>query len=244
MKRCLKELVKYSLFFVIVVSCQPGCAVKNSQHAALSPEKELLWPNPPLKSRIKYVRSISSQADIAIKKEKNWLSRAFDFITGGSGEKGSQIYIPYGLCFDEAKNVLYVADRGARGVHLYDLNRGTTALLNSIKDVPLEMPVAVVLGENKVYISDTVQGKVFILTKKGNLLGEIAGLQRPGGMAYDKRNQRLYVVDVLDNKVKAYDGEGNFIFSFGGKGFSNGKFHLPSNIWVDKNGNIYVSDSM
>ena len=243
-KLCFKDIVKYALFFVIVVSCQPGCSVKNTQDAALSPEKELLWPTPPLKSRIKYVKSISSQVDIAIKKEKNWFTRVLDFISGGSGEKGSQIYIPYGLFFDEENNLLYIADRGVSGIHLYDLKDGTTSLLTSIEDVPLEMPVAVVLAENKVYISDTVLNKVFILTKKGKLLGEITGLQRPGGMAYDKRNQRLYVIDVLDAKVNAYDPEGNFIFSFGRRGGRNGEFYLPSNIWVDKAGNIYVSDSM
>lgn len=242
------SVLKYVPLLAIVSLLLSGCAAARSGKEIFTPERELLWPTPPVKPRIRFIRAISSPSDIAIKKEKGWMGRAFDYITGGEAEEGFKITTPYGLFFDEREYLLYVADRGLKGMHRYDLRRGKADFKGGIEkdsgDINLEMPVAVILADNRIYLSDTGLKKVFILGTDGKLIGEIGGFERPGGLAYDSKNKRLYVVDVLANQLKIFDPDGNPFYTSGKRGFGDGEFNLPSNVWVDSDGNVYVTDSM
>lgn len=53
----------------------------------------------------------------------------------------------------------------------------------------------------------------------------------------------IYVLDGVNNKVKVFNKEGKFIFSFGKKGSTNGRFNFPMGIDIDDTGKIYVADS-
>lgn len=234
----------FCLFFFIAAPFFQGCAGSLKTEEVFVVEADLNWPPFPLKPRIKYIRSIAMPSDIAIKEEKGWLGRTFDYLTGGSLIEGSPISAPYGLFFDSDNNSLYVADRARKGVHRYDLAKGKAETIETVAEKIFEMPVAVAVGGDKFYVSDSVLKKVFILSLEGNLLKEIGRWERPGGIALGKDKKRLYVVDVLACRIKVFDAHGNFIFDFGSKGEKAGEFNLPSNIWVDAAGKIYVTDSM
>ena len=231
------------LFFVIALLFQTGCAALQTRKDASGPDKEIFWPSPPMEARIKFVRAIDDPADIGVKKEKGWFKKALDFITGGEGG-GNAIASPYGLYFDSEKDRLYVADRGLKGIHRYDLAKGKAVLLEEAGEELFYMPVDITIGDNKLYVSDTVLNKIIIFSTIGNLLGEIKGFGRVGGITYDRKNDRLYVVDVLGSRVKAFDSDGDFLFAFGKTGGRDGEFNRPVHIWVDKDGKIYVTDSM
>lgn len=232
------------MFFFIVAMFLQGCAGALKTEEIFVVEADLNWPTFPLKPRIKYIRSIAMPSDIAIKEEKGWLSRTFDYLTGGSLLEGAPISAPYGLFFDSAKNSLYVADRARKGIHLYDLTGGKAGTLELVAKETFEMPVAVAASDDRLYVSDSVLKKVLILDLEGELLKEIPGWERPGGIALSKDKKQFYVVDVLACRIKIFDSEGNFMFAFGRKGDKAGEFNLPSNIWVDAAGKIYVTDSM
>jgi streptogramin lyase len=51
-----------------------------------------------------------------------------------------------------------------------------------------------------------------------------------------------YVINGTE--IEAYDSAGNFEGQFGGTGFGNGRFQLPSAITVDSAGNIWVTDAI
>jgi sugar lactone lactonase YvrE len=232
------------LFFFIAAPFFQGCAGSLKTEEIFVVEADLNWPPFPLKPRIKYIRSIAMPSDIVIKEEKGWLGRAFDYLTGGSLLEGTPISAPYGLFFDSDKASLYVADRARKGIHRYDLGKGKAETLDAIAEKIFEMPVAVAVSEDRLYVSDSVLKKLLIVSLEGELLKEIDRWERPGGIALSKDKKRLYVVDVLACKIKVFDADGNFIFDFGEKGDKAGEFNLPSNIWVDAAGKIYVTDSM
>ncbi len=232
------------MFFFIAAPFLQGCAGALRTEEIFVVKADLNWPPFPLKPRIKYIRSIAMPSDIAIKKEKGWLGRAFDYLTGGSLLEGTPISAPYGLFFDNHTNSLYVADRSRKGIHRYDLGKGKAETLDAVSREPFEMPVAVAVSGDRLYVSDSVLKKVLILDFEGNLLKEIDRWERPGGIALSKDKKRLYVVDVLACRIKVFDADGNFIFDFGEKGDKAGEFNLPSNIWVGADGKIYVTDSM
>lgn len=53
----------------------------------------------------------------------------------------------------------------------------------------------------------------------------------------------IYVVDGVNNKIKVFNQNGKFIFSFGRKGSESGEFLFPLGIYIDNSGKIYVADS-
>ena len=53
----------------------------------------------------------------------------------------------------------------------------------------------------------------------------------------------IYVLDGVHSKVKVFDQDGKFKFSFGQKGSSNGRFSFPLGIDIGDSGRVYVADS-
>lgn len=66
--------------------------------------------------------------------------------------------------------------------------------------------------------------------------------QQPSDVSVSKDGV-IYVVDGVNNSIEAFDKNGNYMFSFGGKGSSGGKLLFPLGIDVDITGRIYVADS-
>ena len=56
-------------------------------------------------------------------------------------------------------------------------------------------------------------------------------------------NGFIYVVDGVNNKIKVFNKKGEFVFLFGGKGSSKGRFQFPLGIDIDDEGRVYVADS-
>ena len=56
-------------------------------------------------------------------------------------------------------------------------------------------------------------------------------------------NQRIYILDGVNNKVKVYTTGGDYLFSFGETGTGQGEFNFPLGIGRDSVDRIYVADS-
>nr|WP_269438171.1 6-bladed beta-propeller [Phosphitispora fastidiosa] len=61
------------------------------------------------------------------------------------------------------------------------------------------------------------------------------------GVAVDG-NGRLYVVDTISGRVRVFDKNGGYLFSFGQPGSGDGEFVYPVGIHVDDSGKIYIAD--
>jgi len=57
------------------------------------------------------------------------------------------------------------------------------------------------------------------------------------------RDNRIYVVDGVNNQIKVFSYEGAFLTAFGTEGAAPGQFRQPLGIDVDRSGMIYVADS-
>jgi DNA-binding beta-propeller fold protein YncE len=53
----------------------------------------------------------------------------------------------------------------------------------------------------------------------------------------------IYVLDGVNNKIKVFNQQGKFIFSFGKKGSLDGQFKFPMGIDIDNSGKVYIADS-
>ncbi len=66
---------------------------------------------------------------------------------------------------------------------------------------------------------------------------------RPSGVAVDQ-DGNLYVADTLNNRIEIFDGDGNFISTFGKAGDGPGYFSRPKGVAIDSDDHIWVVDGM
>jgi len=107
-------------------------------------------------------------------------------------------------------------------------------------------------AQDNLYVVDTNNFRVQVFSPsgayvrsigagKGTAPGQFAGDMR--GVAVDKVNGWVYVVDGEGNKVSKFDLAGNFILRWGSNGHGNGQFADGGReITVDGDGNVWVGD--
>jgi DNA-binding beta-propeller fold protein YncE len=59
---------------------------------------------------------------------------------------------------------------------------------------------------------------------------------------YISTDQYLWVGDGGTNKILKYDLNGNFLYSWGGRGGQPGTFNGPHQLTTDQDGNLYVAE--
>jgi len=67
-------------------------------------------------------------------------------------------------------------------------------------------------------------------------------LSQPSDVAVSN-DDRIYVVDGVNNKVRIFNQSGQAIASFGTAGSGNGEFKNPLGIDIDRSGRVYIADS-
>jgi sugar lactone lactonase YvrE len=228
------------IIFLVSSSFLNGCSSTPSVTDRRDLKTPLVWPLPPAEPIIEYSKSLSSSADISGK--KGFFKSFVDFIFGKHEER---MVKPYGVTVDSARRVI-IADTALRRLHIYDEENNRYSWIDKAKKIRFVSPVGVATDRNdNIYVSDSELGKVFKLNKDGKFISLVSGdFVRPTGLAINKEEGILYVVDTWDHNIKAYNLEGEYLFTIGRRGLGDGKFNYPTNIYVDKEGTVYVTDTM
>ena len=80
------------------------------------------------------------------------------------------------------------------------------------------------------------------LTNVRHLFDITQSFSQPSDVSVSK-DGLIYVVDGVNNKIKVFNQNGRFVFSFGGKGAGSGEFKSPLGIDLDNSGRVYIADS-
>ncbi|MCX7793171.1 MAG: 6-bladed beta-propeller [Thermodesulfovibrionales bacterium] len=170
-------------------------------------------------------------------KEKNYILRSF--FTGRT-----EVRLIKPLAFAKGSDGrIAIADGGCGCVHLFIPEDGRYITLFKIDSGELLSPAGVAFDEsNRLYVSDSLRGKVFIYDSEGRYGGFIDGFSKPTGLVCDRETGILYVVDTLRNVVSAVYHDGKPLFHFGGRGEEPGKFNFPT--YIALSDRLYVTDAM
>ncbi|WP_457638970.1 6-bladed beta-propeller [Persephonella sp.] len=237
MSRQIIRLFTLAFIGIVLYSC--GGAKK--------PQKveKVFWPLPPEEPRILYLGSYHGESDFKGKS-------ALDIILGEPDKDIPRNLIkPYGVAARFGK--IFAGDTVARVVFVIDPKNKKVSFIGDKPMGKLKMPVGIDIdSKGRVYVSDSTLRRIFVYDLKGKFLtaiGEPEGpgkLERPAGIALNERLGRIYVVDVLDHRVKVYSlHNGEFLFAIGRRGTKEGEFNFPTNIAIDRrNNNIVVVDTM
>ncbi|MBM4038391.1 MAG: 6-bladed beta-propeller [Planctomycetes bacterium] len=204
--------------------------------------RTVVWPAPPAPPRVRYEGSITSGQ--ALRFASTTGSRLLDLLVG---RPRMHLGAPHGLA--ASATLIAVADSGTGAVHVLELAKRRYRVLASVGDVPLGCPVGLAAGgQGDLFVADAALARVFHLATTGQLLGEVREkFIRPTGVVYDAPRQRLHIVDSGAHALLTFRHEqGGWTLArrLGGRGEEEGLFNFPTHAAVDRDGSLYVADSL
>jgi len=218
-----------------------GCAAPK----AVEETTAMVWPPPPLPTRIRFVRSIVSEQDLH--RDTTLTQNVAAFLTGEKLPEG-RIAEPMALAVSDHGERLYVSDPLQHAVFIFDFQKKQFT-----KNQEIASPTGIALdADENLYIVDASKKAIVVFGRDGKQIREITDpeLERPLGLAIDRVNRKMYVVDTGSRKskehnVKIYDLQGKRLGALGGAPSGDlGYFSYPTFVCVDDGGNVYVSDTM
>ena len=233
------------LSLLLLAAVTGGCAKSRGGSAIFPPPaKPLLWPPLPEQTRVKYVGQIVTSADL---KPKGNLGDSIGAAIFGKKPTFSMLS-PYALCTD-GNHRLFVADSNAQLVHVFDFStRKYERWAPSNPEKRFAQPVGVTWdpAAGRLIVSDSVAAKLYVFDAHGKHVGEIgSGLFiRPAGVTFDATSQRLFVADTGAHQVVILSDHEKFYVKLGARGSAPGQFNFPTNVAIDSQGRVYVSDSL
>lgn len=219
---------------------------------------KIVWPNPPAITRVKYLSYFSGEpfkAPQQTKQKAGWMDRLAGATVGGADpstlKPRFQLVMPYGVGID-SKNRLYIADRKVSAVFIVNTETWEFEMIKNGVHARFGMIIGIAIDDSdRLFVSDSVMHRVMVFDPQHKLEGSISqGMQDPGGMAIDNENRFLYVADADRDQVLVYDADPpyKFLRAIGTAGkqhtlTSPGDFAKPTNVAVDRDGNLYVTDT-
>lgn len=222
--------------------------------------KKLDWPSPPNIARVHWVDYFAgSKIDYTVepntKPKASWMDR----LAGGQSpaEKVNaknfpfQMIGPYGIAID-SKGLVYVADQRVGAIFIFNRENHDTQLIRNGAEAHFGWINGLAIDDDdRLFVSDGKLHRILIFNPKHEVESQITeGLQDPVGLAIDSTNRFLYVVDTQQDQVIVYDADTLKLLRRIGTGGKNhfltspGDFGAPQGVAVDKDGNVYVTDTL
>lgn len=232
---------------MIALAIAPSPAQKKKDGKNRKQVPDLVWPLPPEKPRIRYLGSLSNNLDVEPPKKRGWLKKLIN-------EEESQRIIgmvrPTSVAVDSRDRV-FVADPLRASIFVFDIKSKKMDLWGTRGRGRLYSPFGIAIDKNdNVYVSDTAQKRVNVYNSDGDLVasvirvgGEI--INNPTGLAIDEERNRLLIVDSRGHRVfiSQLDQLDKGVI-LGKKGDGDSEFYFPSFVATDRQGRIYVSDTL
>ena len=224
-----------------------GAGTSDKKRPAAAAARPLVWPLPPEQPRIRYVTTYRGINDFNTRKMPKWKTLLLGAEDPNS--RPSDVMVkPYGVAVSKLGRV-YVTDTVARRVFVFDPEAKAVSFVGEKGPGKLTKPIGVAVdGEGKVFVADTTVNRVFGYDLKGQLaiaIGREGDLESPSGLAVDRARNLLYVADAKKHRVLCYSTvDGSAVRTMGRRGGGPGEFNFPTNLFVNRNGRLYVTDTM
>jgi DNA-binding beta-propeller fold protein YncE len=220
------------------------------------------FPPAPAVPRMKYMDYFSyEKAELPKEKKEQKKAGWMDRLAGVSpdSDKGPgvekrrfQLLEPYGIAVDST-GLLYVADTKVGAVFIFNTENNDLVLIKHGVEAHFKSIFGLAMDDNDtLLVSDGDARHVLVFDSKHKLLTMFGDgeMQNPNGMAFDFENRFLYVADPALDQVLVYDADSyKLIRKIGTTGKNHtltdpGNFSKPANVAVDKDGNLYVTDTL
>ncbi len=229
---------------------------------------KIVWPNPPAITRIRFLQQFTGEKidfNTVVKGKAKVKQGWMDRLAGTRPQADQDLKLPfqlvrtYGVAFD-SKGRIYAADQAVGAIFIFDAEKkGEVELIRNGEDAHFGLINGLAIDDNdRIFVSDDKLHRVTVISPAkqgpGKWTEEAAigadVLARPGGMAIDTENRFLYVVDTQNDIVAVFDADSfKLLRKIGVAGKKHtltdpGTFSLPTNVAVDKDGDVYVTDTL
>jgi DNA-binding beta-propeller fold protein YncE len=265
MRRGLYRAAVLTLLAAIWAS--PAFADKNKPVPAKPAEapkldiSNIVWPQPPAIARLRYLDYFSAQKPEPVvekaKPKKSWMDRVAGITPEDAAKKAGTkprfaLGTPYGLAVD-SKGLLYVADTKVGAVFVFNPESHDTDMIKHGVDAKFGRIFGLAIDDaDRLFVSDGKYNHVLVFNAQHKLQGQFGEgiMDDPAGLAIDEENRFLYVANTGSDQVLVYDADTfKLLRKIGTAGKDHtlttpGDFSKPTNVAVDKDGNLFVTDTL
>jgi uncharacterized protein (TIGR03663 family) len=174
----------------------------------------------------------------------------------GQGDTPDSFWGPRGIAVDYQGRV-YVADTGNKRIVIFDSNGNFITQFGSAGMDPgqFDEPVGVAVAPNGlVYVTDTWNRRVqaFTASQDGTIYLPYKQWDIQGWFGQSLENKpfitvngegHVFITDPEGFRIIEFDGDGNFIRTWGDYGLGPAEFGLAAGVAVDSEGHIWVTDA-
>jgi sugar lactone lactonase YvrE len=255
--------VLIGLLFCLSLATSSVYADKKKKQQPAAPQKtvldridfsKLVWPNPPAPTRVKYLNYFccDKYTPEAASKKSSWMDRMAGAETQSQKMDDKPLFAlwtPYGLAVDSKGN-LYIADGKVGAIFVFNTETKDLQMIKNGVNARFGDIIGLAMDDSdRLFVSDSKLHHVIVFGKDRKIEGSISeGMVDPGGLAIDNENRFLYVADPALDQVLVYDADKfNLIRKIGTAGKKHtltepGQFSVPTNVAVDADANLYVTD--
>ena len=221
---------------------------------------KIVWPNPPAIPRIAFQDLFTGEKvdpNLYTNKgrKQTWMDRLAGTQTSDEIKLENlpfQLIRTYGVGVD-SKGMIYAVDQSVGAVFIFDPEKkGHVQMIGHGREANFGLIVDVALDDNDdIFVTDAKLHHVLKFNPKHELQASFGAdvLVRPGCVAIDRQNRFLYVADTGNDVVDVFDADNYKLLRQIGKPSRNhdqtdpGLFSMPEGVAVDRNGNVYVTDT-
>ncbi|HKN33327.1 MAG TPA: hypothetical protein VJX16_08820 [Terriglobales bacterium] len=171
----------------------------------------------------------------------------------GSFQDESLFQSPSGIAIDRKAGRLYVVDPPARQLVMLDLQGTVLKKVGNRRTQPdrvrFDYPAEVALAKDQVLVLDSAGSRIQIFDLECNFQKAftIRTVTAPPvvteiGLALDSASN-IYVSNLLGSTVRIYGRNGTLLGVLGKNGLGDEEFNVPSGLWIDPAGRMYVADT-
>ncbi len=221
---------------------------------------KIVWPNPPAIPRIAFKDLFTGEKiDPSLyahkKRKQTWMDRLAGSLPADQIKTDKlpfQLMRTYGVGVD-SKGMIYAADQGVAAVFIFDPEKKDhVELIGNGRQANFAMIAGLALDDDdRLFVADAKLHHVLVFNPKHQQEAAFGGdvLVRPAGVAIDRENRFLYVADTGNDVVDVFDADSYKLLRQIGKPSKKhdqtdpGTFSLPEGVAVDRDGNVYVTDT-
>lgn len=216
----------------------------------------IVWPNPPAIARVRYTTFYAAEKISQIEGPKTKKDSWMDRLAGTTPEVDNDKFLfqlgePYGMAVD-SKGKIYIADQKVGAIFVFNTETRDLELIKNKTHGHFVRIIGLAMDDNdRLFVSDPGLNHVLVFNAQHQPEEVITeGMVSPGGLALDVENRLLYVADVEQDQVLVYDADTFKLKRKIGTGGQKhalttpGDFARPSGLAVDREGNLYVADTL